>query len=220
MAELDGNGNLVSRFVYTSQANIPDYLVKNGVTYRLISDHLGSSEDGVAQVGHGTVLPFRFWSARIASCLPPNRCWGTRQTMVSLSLRGRKETMAELTLQVSDALVRQLRPFSDRLPELLAQVVTSLDPPPAKGRTQRPRTHPTETHAYAEVLEFLLTRPTPREIVAFKVSAAAQRRLRTRLGKNREEGLTEAESGELDLYEQLDQMMALLKVKAFRVLKA
>ncbi len=128
--------------------------------------------------------------------------------------------MAELTIQVSDALARRLRPFSDRLPELLAQVVTSLDPPTAKARTRQPQVSSPENHAYAEVLDFLLTRPTPREIVAFKVSAAAQRRLRTLLNKNREEGLTEAESGELDVYEQLDQVMALLKVKAFGVLKA
>jgi RHS repeat-associated protein len=42
VAELDGNNNLVSRFVYGSRANVPDYMVKNGVTYRLVTDHLGS----------------------------------------------------------------------------------------------------------------------------------------------------------------------------------
>jgi RHS repeat-associated protein len=42
VAELDGNGNIVSRFVYASKGNVPDYLVKNGTTYRIISDHLGS----------------------------------------------------------------------------------------------------------------------------------------------------------------------------------
>jgi RHS repeat-associated protein len=43
VAELDGSNNLVSRFVYGSgQANVPDYMVKNAVTYRLIADHLGS----------------------------------------------------------------------------------------------------------------------------------------------------------------------------------
>jgi RHS repeat-associated protein len=41
-AELDGAGNLVSRFVYATRVNVPDYMVKNGVTYRLILDHLGS----------------------------------------------------------------------------------------------------------------------------------------------------------------------------------
>jgi RHS repeat-associated protein len=42
VAELDGNGNVVARFVYGSKANVPDYLVKEGKTYRLLSDHLGS----------------------------------------------------------------------------------------------------------------------------------------------------------------------------------
>ena len=32
----------MARFVYGSKANIPDYIVKNGNTYRIISDHLGS----------------------------------------------------------------------------------------------------------------------------------------------------------------------------------
>ena len=46
VAELDGNNNIVSRFVYGGKANVPAYMVKqvNGVatTYRIISDHLGS----------------------------------------------------------------------------------------------------------------------------------------------------------------------------------
>ncbi len=42
VAELDGSGSLVSRFVYASKGNVPDYLVNGGVTYRIISDHLGS----------------------------------------------------------------------------------------------------------------------------------------------------------------------------------
>lgn len=42
IAELDGDGNLVSRFVYGVKPNVPDYIFKNGVTYRVFSDHLGS----------------------------------------------------------------------------------------------------------------------------------------------------------------------------------
>ena len=37
MAELDGTGNVVARFVYGSKSNVPDYMVKGGVTYRIIS---------------------------------------------------------------------------------------------------------------------------------------------------------------------------------------
>jgi len=42
IAELDGNGNVVSRFVYATGANVPDFMIKGGVTYRIIKDHLGS----------------------------------------------------------------------------------------------------------------------------------------------------------------------------------
>ena len=40
--ELDGAGAVVSRFVYATRPNVPDYLVKGGVTYRLVLDQLGS----------------------------------------------------------------------------------------------------------------------------------------------------------------------------------
>ncbi|MGH9958111.1 MAG: RHS repeat domain-containing protein, partial [Pyrinomonadaceae bacterium] len=42
IAELDGNNNLVSRFLYADKANVPAYMIKEGVTYRIVSDHLGS----------------------------------------------------------------------------------------------------------------------------------------------------------------------------------
>ncbi len=41
IAELNASGQL-SRFVYASRANVPDYMIKSGSTYRIISDHLGS----------------------------------------------------------------------------------------------------------------------------------------------------------------------------------
>jgi len=31
-----------TRFVYASRGNVPDFLIRDGVTYRVISDHLGS----------------------------------------------------------------------------------------------------------------------------------------------------------------------------------
>ena len=42
IAELDGAGNVVARFVYGTKANVPDYMIKGGTIYRIISDHLGS----------------------------------------------------------------------------------------------------------------------------------------------------------------------------------
>ena len=42
VAELDGNNAVVARFVYADKANVPAFMIKNGVTYWIISDHLGS----------------------------------------------------------------------------------------------------------------------------------------------------------------------------------
>jgi len=42
VVELDASGNVVSRFVYGTRANVPDYMVRDGRTYRIITDHLGS----------------------------------------------------------------------------------------------------------------------------------------------------------------------------------
>ncbi len=41
-AQVDSVGSVVARFVYASRDNVPDYMVKNGVTYRLVADELGS----------------------------------------------------------------------------------------------------------------------------------------------------------------------------------
>ena len=42
VAELDGSGALVSRFVYGTRPNVPDYMVKGGVDYLIVSDQVGS----------------------------------------------------------------------------------------------------------------------------------------------------------------------------------
>ena len=42
VAELDGSGQVVSRFVYGTRVNVPDYLERGGETYRLVTNHLGS----------------------------------------------------------------------------------------------------------------------------------------------------------------------------------
>jgi RHS repeat-associated protein len=42
VAELDGSNNIVSRFVYGTRSNVPDYMIKSGVTYRIITDQAGS----------------------------------------------------------------------------------------------------------------------------------------------------------------------------------
>ena len=54
VVELDGTGSVVSRFVYATRSNVPDYMIKAGVTYRIVTDHLGSPRL-VIDVATGTV---------------------------------------------------------------------------------------------------------------------------------------------------------------------
>lgn len=42
VAELDSNNNIVSRFVYGAKISVPDYMVRDGFRYRILSNHLGS----------------------------------------------------------------------------------------------------------------------------------------------------------------------------------
>jgi len=118
--------------------------------------------------------------------------------------------MTTITLEVPDELAARLNLLRDRLPALLSRVLDllPLENPPTDLASEAP--HP----AFAEIIDFLATGPTPDQIVAFKASASVQARLEELLEKNREEGLTEAESAELDLYEQVNDLMILLKARA------
>lgn len=42
VAELDAGDAVTSRFVYATRTNVPDYLVRGGITYRILTDQLGS----------------------------------------------------------------------------------------------------------------------------------------------------------------------------------
>jgi hypothetical protein len=124
--------------------------------------------------------------------------------------------MVELTIQVPNEVARRLEPIRDRLPELLSQIAQAL--PPFLDPLPAVATPADAPSAYAEVIEFLVTGPTPQEIVAFKVSQEAQARLRDLLDKNREDTLTDAEQAELDLYEQIEHLMILLKARTHALL--
>ncbi|CAG0951179.1 partial Putative deoxyribonuclease RhsC, partial [Anaerolineae bacterium] len=43
IAELDGNNNVVTRFVYATRVNVPEYMIRGDTTYRIVTDRLGSS---------------------------------------------------------------------------------------------------------------------------------------------------------------------------------
>lgn len=120
-------------------------------------------------------------------------------------------TMAEITIQIPDELAHQLEPLREQIPQLLTQLLSNLEQDLSVIQTREPQS---SHQVYDEVLDFLLSRPTAQEIIAFKASPEAQNRLQTLLLKNREDTLTENENTEFDAYEQLEHLMILLKARA------
>lgn len=71
-----------------------------------------------------------------------------------------------------------------------------------------------------EVLDFLLSAPTPEAAVALRPSPAAQERLRYLLDGNRNASLNDAERAELEGYLQLEHFVRRLKIRAREKLAA
>jgi hypothetical protein len=71
-----------------------------------------------------------------------------------------------------------------------------------------------------EVLDFLLSAPTPEAVIALRPSASAQERLRALLDGSRNAALSDAERAELDAYLQLEHFVRRLKIRAREKLAA
>ncbi len=65
-----------------------------------------------------------------------------------------------------------------------------------------------------EVMDFLLSAPTPEQVITLRPSAAAQERMRYLLDGNRNESLSDAERAELESYLQVEQFVRRLKIRA------
>lgn len=65
-----------------------------------------------------------------------------------------------------------------------------------------------------EVLDFLLSAPSPEAVVALRPSPAAQEQLRYLLDGNRNDALNDVERAELEIYLQLEHFVRRLKLRA------
>src|SRR6266498_1515324 len=118
--------------------------------------------------------------------------------------------MPTITLDVPDELAERLAQRRHQLPQLLAMALEFCAAEPSLVVPVSHTTHP----VFEEMIDFLASGPTPEQIVAFKISPAVQGRLRELLDNNREEQLTEEEAAELDVYEQVNHLLLLLKARA------
>lgn len=65
-----------------------------------------------------------------------------------------------------------------------------------------------------EIMDFLLSAPTPEEVIAMRPSSSAQERVRYLLDGSRNESLNDAERAELEIYLQVEYFVRRLKIRA------
>ena len=67
---------------------------------------------------------------------------------------------------------------------------------------------------FAEILDFMVSTPSPEAIIAFKPSAQMEARLADLMSKNKQDALTDEERHELEAFLQLNHFVNMLKIRA------
>lgn len=115
----------------------------------------------------------------------------------------------QLTLEISDELAQQLRPWKNDLSRILALGI----------REYQATSSPHEFTGMAELLELLASLPSPQDILALRPSSKMQQRLETLLVKSKEQGLTDEEEKEWEQYCYLEHLVRIAKIQARAKLK-
>lgn len=110
--------------------------------------------------------------------------------------------MAQITIEVPDALAAQLSTIRDRLPEVLARGLSE----PSSLLNE----------AYRSVLTLLTSNPSSEKLLKFKLAPRIQEHISELLEKNRIGRLTPAEEAELDEYGYINRLVSGLKARALK----
>jgi hypothetical protein len=108
--------------------------------------------------------------------------------------------MAQITIEVPEALAQQLAVVKDQLPDILAREFRS--------------SPPLSNEVYRYILKFLATTPSEEAILNFRLTSAMQERAAELLERNRADQLTSTEATELDEYMYINDLVSLLKARA------
>lgn len=71
---------------------------------------------------------------------------------------------------------------------------------------------------FSEILDFMVSSPSPEDIIAFKPSLELEARLTELLTKNKQDALIDEEQEELESFLQLNHFVNMLKIRARRKL--
>jgi len=107
--------------------------------------------------------------------------------------------MVQLTMQVPEELAKKIQPIRSWLPTILELSLVGF------------RTLATETAT--EILQFLMTNPSPQEVMSYHASDRAQQRLRRLLALNEAGLLGETEQLELDELQSIEHTLIMLKAQ-------
>jgi hypothetical protein len=116
--------------------------------------------------------------------------------------------MTQITLDLSDELIKQLEPLQDNLPQILTLGLQQIRANPTQGFS-----------GLTEVLEFLAQLPSPQEILELRLSESLQAEVEELLEKNRSEGLTQQEQRLWQQYEFVEHLVRMAKARALIKLK-
>lgn len=108
--------------------------------------------------------------------------------------------MVTVQIQVPDSLAQKIYSAQERIPEILALGLKELSPVP--------------NEIYRYILEFMVSRPSPQEIMKFSPTPEMQVRASELLEKNRAGSLTKQEAEELDEYTRINHLVTMLKARA------
>jgi hypothetical protein len=109
----------------------------------------------------------------------------------------------QITLDIPDDMAQRLEPLKEDLPQILALGLQELTANPSTGFS-----------GLTAVLEFLASLPLPSEVLALRLSEAAQAEVEALLEKNRTEGLTPMECHLWQQYEFVEHLVRIAKAQA------
>jgi hypothetical protein len=116
--------------------------------------------------------------------------------------------MQQVTFDLPDEVANQLRPFADKLPQILKLGLREFQAIDQEGFS-----------GMAEVLEFLAGLPTAEEIIDLRPSESLQSQIGDLSEKKRTVGLTPGEERLWQAYEYLEYIVRMAKAKALLKLR-
>jgi hypothetical protein len=110
----------------------------------------------------------------------------------------------EITIEVPEALGRQLRPFQERLSEVLERGLREI-------LAERSGDFQDEN----AIMKLLTSQPRPEQVLAIRPSPELQARVSELLDRNKEGALSRQEEAELERYLMLEHLVRLAKAHAY-----